>query len=330
MKPKRTSLEDIAKKVGVSKATVSFVLNDKGDEFNISKSKQELIRAAAKELSYVPNFFAKSLRQGETKTIGLVVSDIANAFYAELCKVIQIELNAKGYSVFIVNTNEEKEREKTLMKELIQRSIDGMIISPINKIEALIPILHSTHIPVVFTDRQGDENADFVGVDNFSEAFNLVSAFSKKPKKLAIVAQSNVSAISIENRALGAKKACEEKGIEFVLVHLSTIQENNAVTIQKLKDEGVDSYLALDNVVGLRTLGALRNSGIEIPKQARLISFEDREAFQYIDPPITALQQPIQSMAKLSVDRICDRINEVQTPGKHTILTSVLAERGSH
>ncbi|EPB65595.1 putative RNA polymerase sigma-54 factor, partial [Ancylostoma ceylanicum] len=124
MKKKRTSLEDIAKAVGVSKATVSFVLNDKGDEFNISKEKQKLIREKAKELLYVPNFFAKSLRQGETKTVGLVVSDISNTFYAELCKTIQEELHKKGYNVFIVNTDEDKDLEKILMRELIQRSVD--------------------------------------------------------------------------------------------------------------------------------------------------------------------------------------------------------------
>jgi len=83
MKEKRVSLQDIATSVGVSKATVSFVLNGKGDEFNISKEKQRLIKEKAKELLYVPNFFAKSLRQTTTKTIGLVLSDISNPFYAE-------------------------------------------------------------------------------------------------------------------------------------------------------------------------------------------------------------------------------------------------------
>ncbi|MFT5860731.1 MAG: LacI family transcriptional regulator, partial [Flavobacteriaceae bacterium] len=181
MKTKRTSLNDIAKALSVSKATVSFVLNDKGDQFNISKEKQRLIREKAKELSYVPNFFAKSLRQGETKTIGLVLPDISNEFYAELCKTIQEQLYAEGYTTFIVNTNDDDEVEKVLMRELIQRSIDGMIIAPSNNITNLIPILLETHIPVVFTDRPGDENADFVGVDNVPEAERLVNSFSKKP-----------------------------------------------------------------------------------------------------------------------------------------------------
>ena len=91
------------------------------------------------------NFFAKSLRQGETKTIGLVLPDISNPFYAEICKIIQEKLYAQGYNTFIVNTNDENEVEKVLMNELIQRSIDGMIIAPSNDIKDLIPILLQFH-----------------------------------------------------------------------------------------------------------------------------------------------------------------------------------------
>ena len=232
MKAKRTSLNDIAKALNVSKATVSFVLNGKGDQFNISKEKQRLIKAKAEELAYVPNFFAKSLRQGETKTIGLVLPDISNPFYAELCKTMQEQLYDKGYNTFIVNTNDDVELEKVLMKELIQRSIDGMIIAPGNLIKELIPILLSTHIPVVFTDRPGDENADFVGVDNANEAQMLIKAFSVKPKRLVALVPSPADVSTIQDRIEGTKKACEDNGIDFQYIDLS----NDQVEVDKQID----------------------------------------------------------------------------------------------
>lgn len=330
MKTKRTSLEDIAKSVGVSKATVSFVLNGKGDDFNISKEKQRLIKEKAKELSYVPNFFAKSLRQGETKTVGVVLADISNAFYAELAKTIQEELYNKGYNVFIVNTNDDKELEKTLMRELIQRSIDGMIISPSNKIDPLIPILLETHIPVVFADRPGDENADFVGIDNYNEAKKLVSEFSKKPKKLAVVTQSNAQVTTIEQRIQGAKDACTEQGIDFELVNLSLDQEKADVTISALIKNGVDSFLPLNNVVALKTLAGLKNNKIAIPTNARIISFDDSEAFAYVEPPLTALRQPVHQIGIDSVERLFTRIKETKNPGKHFHLDCELIKRASH
>lgn len=330
MKAKRTSLEDIAKKVGVSKATVSFVLNGKGDEFNISKEKQKLIKETAKELSYVPNFFAKSLRQGETKTIGVVMADISNAFYAEMCKTIQEELHDKGYNVFIVNTNDDRELEKTLMRELIQRSIDGMIISPSNKIEPLIPILNETHIPVVFADRPGDEHADFVGIDNFNEARKLVDAFSKKPKKLAILVMNNSQVVTIENRIAGAKKACENASIPFEIVNLSNDADICTSTIKALLDSGVDSFLALNNVVALKTLFGLKKNNVKIPSNVRMISFDDSEAFMFAEPGVTALRQPVREIALKTVERLFSRLKETKTPGQHSLLPCELIVRGSH
>lgn len=330
MKTKRTSLEDIAKAVGVSKATVSFVLNGKGDEFNISKEKQKLIQEKAKELLYVPNFFAKSLRQGETKTVGLVVSDISNPFYAELCKTIQEQLYKKGYNVFIVNTDEDKELEKVLMRELIQRSVDGMIISPSNKIDSLIPILHETHIPVIFADRQGDENADFVGVNNYEEAKQLVHQFSKKPNKLAVVLKSNSMVITLEERIQGAEAACKELGIPMELVHLPTDQPSVNKTIRSLIASGFDSFLVLNNVVVLKILAGLKNNQIELGKDARLICFDDDEAFAFVNPPITALRQPIVEIGIHAVERLFKRLKESHKPGKHDLRQCELVIRSSH
>ena len=275
MKTKRTSLNDIAKALNVSKATVSFVLNGKGDQFNISKEKQRLVKEKAKELSYVPNFFAKSLRQGETKTIGLVLPDISNAFYAEISKTVQEKLYDSGYNTFIVNTNDDLELEKVLMRELIQRSIDGMIIAPSNNIKELIPILLETHIPVVFTDRPGDENADFVGVDNVKESENLIQSFTKKPKRLIALVPNPSDVSTIQDRIEGTKMACEKEGIEFDYIDLSSKQEEVNEQIKIELDKGADSFVALNNKCTLPTLTALNKAKAVIPVNVRLISFDD-------------------------------------------------------
>lgn len=330
MKEKRTSLEDIAKSIGVSKATVSFVLNDKGDEFNISKEKQRLIKAKAKELSYVPNFFAKSLRQGTTKTIGLVLADISNPFYAELCKTIQENLYSRGYNTFIVNTNDDKALEKTLMRELIQRSIDGMIISPCNKIEALIPILNETHIPVVFADRPGDDHADFVGVDNEKEAKKLINYFSKKPKKLTVVIQHQESISTIESRIHGIEVACISEKIEHELINLPDDQSKIDKIIKQQLDSGADSFLPLNNLVAFKVLASLKNLKASIPEKVRMISFDDHEAFAYMDPAISALRQPVKHIGQESVERMIDRLKETKVPGKHLLLSCEFIQRESH
>ncbi len=330
MKTKRTSLSDIAKALNVSKSTVSFVLNDKGDQFNISKEKQRLIKEKAKELLYVPNFFAKSLRHGETKTIGLVLPDISNPFYAEMCKTIQEKLYNSGYNTFIVNTNGDKDLEKVLMTELIQRSIDGMIIAPSNHIDDLVPILIATHIPVVFVDRPGDENADFVGIDNKKEAENIITLFSVKPKKVVALAPIPVNVSTIQARVNGIKSSCKASKINFSSVDLPVDQVVIDKLIKQEIDNGGDSFITLNNKCTLPVLSALKKLNIEVPKDVRLISFDDNESFDYMNPPISALKLPITEIGLKSVERLYERLKESKAPGEHFLLDCVFQVRGSH
>jgi LacI family transcriptional regulator len=329
MKAKRTSLNDIAKALNVSKATVSFVLNDKGDQFNISKEKQRLIKEKAKELSYVPNFFAKSLRQGETKTIGLVLPDISNAFYAELSKTIQEKLYAEGYNTFIVNTNDNNEVEKALMNELIQRSIDGMIIAPSNDIKELIPILVATHIPVVFADRPGDENADFVGIDNYIEAERLVKSFKDRPKRV-VVLSPNTSISTIERRIKGITEVCAREKVPCEVVTLKGTQEEMNEIIREQVEKGGDSFVPLNNKCTLHVLAAVKKLNLSIPADLKLVSFDDSETFEYMNPPISALRQPVTDIGLKTVARLYERIKETKAPGKHFLLACEFIERGSH
>lgn len=330
MREKRTSITDLANSLGVSKATVSFVLNGKGDEYHISKAMQAKIHDKAKELAYVPNFFAKGLRHGKTKTIGLLVGDISNAFYGELCKTIQEELYTHGYNVLIVNSNDNPDAECVLLNELIQRSIDGMIISPCNSIEKLIPILRSTHIPFVFTDRIGDENADFVGINNSREAEKLVTKFSKKPKKLAIISQHSSEISTIKGRIEGAVKGCKTEKIDYALVNLPSDEVKILKSIKDLVESGVDSFLPLNNKVALRTLAALRELGLAIPEKVRIISFDDSETFSYFSPAISALLQPIDLIGKETSLRMMERLKNSENPGKHLMVSCTFIERGSH
>lgn len=330
MKAKRTSLNDIAKALNVSKATVSFVLNEKGDQFNISKEKQRLIKEKAKELSYVPNFFAKSLRQGSTNTIGLVLPDISNAFYAELCKTIQERLYAEGYNTFIVNTNDDPELEKSLMSELIQRSIDGMIIAPSNDIDDLIPILRSTHIPVVFTDRPGDDETDFVGVNNTEEAAKLIDAFTVKPKRVLALAPSSSDVTTIQERIEGIRKACEQAKIEFDYINLDKDQQTINSAIQAELKKGADAFVALNNQSTMPAIAALNKLNVAIPKDVRFIAFDDNASFEYMNPPISALRLPITDIGINTVARMYERLKETKEYGKHIILPCELIKRGTH
>jgi len=271
------------------------------------------------------------LRNGETKTIGLVLPDISNSFYAEIAKIVQEKLYDSGYNTFIVNTNDDNELEKVLMRELIQRSIDGMIISPSNNIQELIPILLETHIPVVFTDRIGDENADYVGLDNENEGKKLIKAFTSKPKKLVAVVPDNALNVStIKQRIEGIKAGCEEEGIGFDYLDISCNSDILESNLKDAIDSGVDSIIVMNKDCTLPVTSALSALKVKIPGDVRLISFDDDHSFEYVHPPISALKQPISEIAEKSVERLYSRIKESKSPGEHFILSSEFVSRDSH
>lgn len=330
MKSKRISLADIAESLSISKSTVSFVLNGKGKQFNISPTTQQLILDKAKELNYVPNFFAKGLREGKTQTIGLVLADISNPFYSELSKAIQESLYKQGYSLFIVSTNDDDTMELKLMRDLILRSVDALIIAPCNGIPELKPVLDETPIPVVWVDRIGDEFADFVGIDNAKEAGKLVGLFTVKPKKVGIIHPQASGVMTVRLRIDGAKEACEQQGIPFEKLCISDDPKVADQQIQQLLDQGVDSFVSLNNKVALSTITSLKRLKVAIPDQARLISFDDRESFSYFTPAITALRQPIAQIGEETVARLMDRLKESTEQRKHLMMECSFIARGSH
>lgn len=327
---KKLSLSDLANILGISKSTVSFVLNNKGDKYNISKETQKLILDKAKELNFVPNFFAKSLREGKTKTIGLVVADISNPFYGELCKMIQEELYHHDYKLFIVNTNDNKEIELQLMRDLINRSIDGLIVAPCNPVENLGELFGSTPIPIVFVDRYGDNQADFVGVNNYNEAFNLIKHFKKAPKHLGVFYYQEEEISTIQLRINGVKDACEKNGIKLELVNFYDHKDGITKKLVDLRKKKMDAVIALNNKVALQLLFLLNEAKVDIPSEMAFISFDDSEAFPYLNPPISALKQPIKEIGKETVNQLIRRLSETHIPGKCVEFSCTFVERASH
>jgi LacI family transcriptional regulator len=330
MSNKKLSLSDLANILGISKSTVSFVLNNKGDKYNISKETQKLILEKAKELNFVPNFFAKSLREGKTKTIGLVVADISNAFYGELSKMIQEELYHHDYKLFIVNTNDNKEIELQLMRDLINRSIDGLIVAPCNPVENLKELFNSTPIPIVFVDRYGDNKADFVGVNNYTESFNLIQKFTKKPDYLGVFYYEKDKISTIQLRINGIKDSCVKQGIRFELINVYDYQDNLTKKVEDLRKKKMDAGIALNNKVALQVLSSINDLKVQIPKEMAFISFDDSEAFPYLNTPVSALKQPIKEIGKETVNQLIRRLSEEHIPGKCVEFSCQFVARSSH
>lgn len=327
---KKASLKDIAESLGVSKALVSLVLNGKGDERGINKQTQEKVRIKAKELNYIPNQYARGLRIGRTNTIGVIVPDISNVFYGTLCKAIEQEAYDKGYNLIISNTYEDVQKEKKLISDLINRNIDGLILASSFDSKNEIDGLRNDKFPLVLVDRVFDDfDVDSVSVNNAKGAHQAVEfLYSKGVKRPVCFSLSPVYISSISERIQGYIGALKNPNdAKLIQIPHNDISGGVLSALSELKNEDYDGIFCVNNNIAKALLRELANQGDQLPN-VEIISFDDIEIFDIVQPKISAIAQPIDEIGKTAVSLLLERFaNEDNHKTKGVVLDTVLIER---
>ncbi len=331
MKKEKISLKHISDSLNVSKTLVSMVLNNKGDENGISKETQKRVFAKAKELNYKPNLMARALRMGRSFTIGLVVSDISNPFYSRLARFMEDEAASRGYSLLIGSTDENPEKEQNLIKMLINRQVDGLIISTSQSNPSNLLLLSDQKIPHLFIDRNFDGvDASSVTVDNYDGAFKAVEHLIYQGyKRIAAFAVTPVYVSSIRQRIDGfisAVKTYTNQDANELLVEVDyqDVVRNTRKKIFELlnSSEPIDAIFAVNNKVALACLEALTELGVAIPKDVAIICFDDLDVFKLTTPQISCVSQPIEQISRSAIDLLITELDAQFAPVHRNLLLS--------
>lgn len=334
---KRVSLKDIAKRAGVSTALVSYVINGKEKANRVGPELAKKIKQIAEELNYQPNEIARSLRQGSTKTIGLIVADIANPFFGHLARYIENEAIKFGYTVIMGSSDEELEKSELLINSFLNRQVDGFIIAPAEGTGGQINTILQKNIPVILIDRYFPEiNTSYVILNNYQSTFDATSHLLKKGfKRIAIVAYKT-SLIHMNERIRGYLEAMKA----FNLTDNSRVIEinfnNSKPEIEKacndllIDKREVDAVIFATNLLSVTGLTCIHKSDIKIPDDLAFIGFDGGDCFDLFYSPITYVRQPIKEMAKESVKTLIDSLVAPEsTKISHIILKSNLIIRDS-
>lgn len=322
---KKVSLADVAKSLGVSKTLVSLVLNGKGDEKGINKDTQQRVRDKVKELNYKPNQFARGLRVGKSNTIGLVVADISNSFYAKMCRSIEDHCTEHGYNLMICSSDENPEKESELIGMLIDRQVDGLIISTTQKNNSDIKLLKKNDFPFVLIDRNVESiDTNYVVVDNVEGAKQVVNHLLKLGnERIGHLTITPAHISTIKERVEGYKQALRDNNISVnnKLIREVSFDNLKADVEKQLKEllappHKVTSLFVANNNIAVACLECLNEMGLRIPQDIALVSFDDIEAFNLCYPPITAIAQPIEEMGKNAVNIILSALKEENPPKK--------------
>lgn len=319
---KRVSLKDIAKLVGASPSTVSFILNGKASQMRISDELKNKVLATAKKMGYQPNQVAVSLRTGQTKILGLLVEDISNNFFASLAKTIEEEAEEFGYKVVYSSTENNSKKGVELLRMLTQRQVDGYLITPTVGMEEDIEMLARHKKPLVLMDRYfpGIE-APYVQVDNKGAVEKgMEHLVGKGYKKIAFITIESTM-IQMRQREEAyvdaiAKSSAQKKKL-ILKVNYSGGRETAIEQITDfLKKQQPDAVFFATNYLGILGLESIRAIGLSIPKDLAVVCFDDNDIFRLHLPGITVLQQPVEAIARTAIHILMQQLGNSKVPVK--------------
>ena len=308
------TLSDIAQRTGLSVSTVSRVLNDKAEEYRISNEAKQLVLDAAKKLNYRPNPMARGLKLKKTMSIGLVVPDLANPFFAQLTSSIQGVAYELGYSLIVCSTNDNIDLEEEHVRFLWSKSVDGMIVIPVGLRYAHFENIVNEELPLVLLDRYFEElKVPAVVADNYDGASRATTHILEQGHKRIAFIQGLPGTSTNTERLRGYKAALEKYGIPFAerfVVGEDYNEESGYEAVKSVLDMN-DSPTALfttSDVILLGALKALDERELGIPKDISLATFDDIDFASYLKCPITAVAQPKKAMGKKAVEVLIEQV----------------------
>jgi len=316
MKFEAVTIKDIAKELGLSTSTVSRALRD---SYEISPETKKIVLEYAKEINYRPNPIALSLKEKRSRSIGIVVSEIANSFFSQAINGIESVANARGYNVIITQSHESYEKEVSSLQFLASRSVDGCLISVSTETKDFSHIthLHDRGLHMVCFDRVVEElNTHKVIVDNFKGAYDATTQLIKNGyTRIAHLANSEYLSISKE-RVAGYKKALEDHKIEFdeVLVqhclHGGMIYEEVETAMNKLLKlkNKPDAVFASADKLTTNCMRYCKIKKISIPQKLAVIGFSNLDLTELLSPSLSVVRQPAFEMGRISAELLIKMI----------------------
>lgn len=334
---KKVSLKDIAAHLGVSITLVSYVINNKEKEARVGPEIAEKIRKTARELNYQPNLIAKSLKSGKTNTIGLIVADISNPFFSGIARIIEDEARKHGYVVIFGSSDESAEKSQDLMNVFLNRQVDAFIIAPAEHTEQQVKALQDSSIPVVLIDRYFPSvNTDCVHINNFQAAYQAVDHLAARGRKKIAMMAYETTLPHMQERVEGYKAALKENNIRFKKVWLRRanyqhITKDVAAAMAALLEPvlQVDAFFFATNTLAVECLKIINRSGIRVPDDLAIISFDENDAFDFFYAPVSYMSQSIADIGKGAVQLVIDRIRHPRKKPNSVVVEARLVLRGS-
>lgn len=326
------TIRDVAKRAGVSVRTVSRVVNGRGE---ITEATRHRVQAAIDELAFQPNKLARALVTQHTDTIGLVVDDIANPFFAELAASVQASAQAAGYSIFLCHSAGRWEEELRALESLVAHGVDGIILSPSAGLtaERLSPFANR-HRPIVTVGHA--PNHDRIGrvqITTRGGAYEAVEHLILRGHR-CIAMLCGIGAPAIHHRYHGYREALLSHDLplreELVCSGTTTFERGRTSTLALLAQHpDITAIFAYNDLLALGTLRACAELGRRVPADCAVVGFDDIPLADWVSPSLTTVRVDKAELGSRAVDLLLDMLVASESPPPSVTVATRLMVRES-
>lgn len=328
---RRVTIRDVAKRAGVSRQTVSRAINDKGE---IRAETRERVLQVARELGYWPNTLARGLRTRRTQTIGLVVPDIANPFFAEVARGAFEVAYGRGYSVVLSNTDEQPEREQQALRTLAAHQVDGLLLVSSRLEDKALAEAAERWRPMVLVNRRcpSIKGVASVMVDDAAAAMEAVRYLAARGRVPITFLSGTEGSRSGASRREGFLRAVEEEGLPGATsVHCApTFEGGLKVALQVLRRvPRPGALLAYNDLVALGVLEACRRTDVRVPDDCAVVGWDDVLFAAYVWPSLTTMHQPKAELGARAMLTLLSLVDDPDAAPETVQMKAELVVRGS-
>lgn len=317
----------------ISIATVSRVINGKG---GVRKKTEQCVLRAIDELNYIPDVIARSMINKSTKTIGVIVPDITNPFFPLVISGIEQQARAKGYATMLCNSNESPEIEKSIVKVLLERNIDGLIITTADEEGSQLQLAIERGVPIIAVDRLiKNYEIDAVIINNADGAYQATKhLILQGHNRIAIISGPYNTTPGYE-RFVGYRKALEEYKIpllnEYVLQGDFKEESGNRITNALYSSSHRPTAIfSANNLMTVGCLKALIALGWKLGDEVSLVGFDDIDIATFVEPQLTVVSRPMRQLGEIAFNILYEKINSGgEWVKRHSVLLPELKIRQS-
>lgn len=329
------TIDDVAKLAGVSIATVSRVFNN--SPLVSEKARQKVLKAA-EELGYKPSMPARSLAMKKTNTIGLIVPDISNPYYAEVVRGIEDVCNIYKYNITLCNADNKREKEFQYIEMLRSLWVDGIIFHCDYFSEEHYEMFKNNHIDVVLAGRTTNYNVPYVGIDNFKAAYDAVNyLISLGHKRIGIIhgpLDEMKETIDSVDRLKGYKQALIDNGLpicnEFIKEANFKYKSGYNAAVEMIKsDMRPTAIFAISDIMAMGAINAVFDSGLSCPEDISVMGFDNIDLSEATRPSLTTVSQPMYEIGAVAARILIKILNREEIDNSQVILKHKIVVRNS-